>query len=42
MKIKAEFVVEGLALAVLNAKRFAEDSIFLYHAKRHHSSASRQ
>lgn len=33
-KVKAEFVVEGVARAALNAKRFVEDSLFLYHAKR--------
>ena len=34
MKVKAEFVVEGVARAALNAKRFVEDSLFLYHAER--------
>jgi hypothetical protein len=33
-KVKAEFVVEGVARAALNAKRYVEDSLFLYHAKR--------
>jgi hypothetical protein len=28
MKVKVDFVVEGIALAALNAKRFVEDSIF--------------
>jgi hypothetical protein len=39
MKVSAEFVVEGVALAALNAKRFAEDALFLYHSNRYHSSA---
>ena len=39
MKVKVDFVVEGIALAALNAKRFVEDSIFLYKAKRRGSAA---
>jgi hypothetical protein len=39
MKVKADFVVEGIALVALNAKRFVEDSIFLYQAKRRGSAA---
>jgi AbiV family abortive infection protein len=33
-KVNAEFVVEGVARAALNAKRFVEDSLLLYSAKR--------
>jgi AbiV family abortive infection protein len=32
--VKSDFVIEGLARAALNAKRFIEDALFLYHAKR--------
>lgn len=39
MKVKDDFVAEGAALAALNAKRFVEDSLFLYHAKRFGSAA---
>lgn len=37
--MSAEFVVEGMALAAINAKRFAEDSLFLYKANRNHAAA---
>jgi hypothetical protein len=39
MKVKAEFVVEGVGLAALSARQFADDSLFLYQAKRLKSAA---
>lgn len=38
-KVKAEFVVEGVALAAVNARGFAGDALFLYQAGRPHSAA---